>query len=277
MYNKTKHELDQEFGTLQSKEYFCVLDLELTCWDKDDIYKRTVKKDGEIIDIGVVVLDRDYKEIGSFESVVKPMYHSHLSDYCKDLTGITQKEIDYARNLLQVVGNMADSLPSPEDYVWVSWGKDPEWLVNEFNKKRCTWAKEYRPIQIEPRYVNLGHLYKYKRKGSSLCAALNDFNIIQSQPAHRALSDAKSTALLTQHIKPRFMDCMENNSKTYQERKDFEENRIISMLQDRTTGVDKKLARYVLDTVQWDFSKAKHLIETIQEQFLISQGVPRLE
>lgn len=66
---------------------YVVLDFEATCWKDND--------DHEIIEWPMLLLDFKYKNIREeFFTFVKPKNNPVLSDFCKELTGITQEQVD---------------------------------------------------------------------------------------------------------------------------------------------------------------------------------------
>ena len=49
----------------------------------------------EIIEFPLVVIDVNQKKIvGEFQTYVKPTIHPKLTDFCTELTGITQDQVD---------------------------------------------------------------------------------------------------------------------------------------------------------------------------------------
>lgn len=51
----------------------------------------------EIIEIGAVLVERDQLQIiDEFQTFIKPTKNPILTDFCKELTSITQKDIDSA-------------------------------------------------------------------------------------------------------------------------------------------------------------------------------------
>lgn len=71
-------------------DYICILDFEATCWYENS--------DHEIIEFPSVLLKwedtGEIKEVARFQQFVKPMNNPCVSDFCTELTGITQKQID---------------------------------------------------------------------------------------------------------------------------------------------------------------------------------------
>src|SRR5262245_58870242 len=72
-----------------------VVDVEATCWKKG-VFSR--KK--ETIEVGAVRLvpDGDQSNWPEFQTFVRPMRVPRLSSFCRELTGITQENVDTAPN-----------------------------------------------------------------------------------------------------------------------------------------------------------------------------------
>ena len=73
--------------------YICVLDFEATCWEN------MTNKKHEIIEFPSVLLlwdkgTNEIKEISKTQIYCKPKNNSILSEFCKDLTKIKQKDVD---------------------------------------------------------------------------------------------------------------------------------------------------------------------------------------
>lgn len=70
---------------------YILIDLEATCWpEKND------SKPNEIIEIGGVLINDDFKIVAEFDQFVKPVLHPILSPFCKNLTSISQSDVDNA-------------------------------------------------------------------------------------------------------------------------------------------------------------------------------------
>lgn len=81
-------------------KYAICIDFEATCFDSPAHKKRKIQ---EIIEFPAVLVDLVTGEIlGEFHRYVRPVETPILSDYCKNLTGISQETVDGA-NILQEV------------------------------------------------------------------------------------------------------------------------------------------------------------------------------
>lgn len=72
--------------------HYIICDLEATCWAGERCPDRM-----EIIEIGAVKLaSAGGPELGEFSAFVRPVRELTLSDYCRELTSITQADVDGA-------------------------------------------------------------------------------------------------------------------------------------------------------------------------------------
>lgn len=67
---------------------YIVVDLEMNPLSREYETERFICKD-EIIEIGAVLLDEEFQEIGSFMTLVKPKYNDKIERKIEKLTGIT--------------------------------------------------------------------------------------------------------------------------------------------------------------------------------------------
>ena len=95
-----------------------VVDVEATCWDVDN---RPDNPINEIIEIGMCMLDIKTLERSSKQSIiVKPRY-SKISEYCEQLTSITQADVDKGKSFEDACGMLRENNLSHRR-VWGSWG-----------------------------------------------------------------------------------------------------------------------------------------------------------
>ena len=76
---------------LQSHDHMMILDIEHTC----SIDGSIPPNEREIIEFGAVVVDiKSLEIIDEFSALVKPQRNPEISNFCSQLTGITQSELD---------------------------------------------------------------------------------------------------------------------------------------------------------------------------------------
>lgn len=107
-----------------------IIDLESTCWEPYDATQVS-----EIIEIGYCILKREQyfmpcskipldgviwsvEEKGTY--IVKPK-NTKVSEFCTQLTSLTQEDVDKGVDLLEALQDMKDKFKLPR-MTWVSWG-----------------------------------------------------------------------------------------------------------------------------------------------------------
>lgn len=94
-----------------------VIDVESSCWKTSP----PPGQQSEIIEIGISVLDLRKKEIVKSEGIfVKPEY-SEISDFCTELTTITQEQVDTGVSFYRAC-EVLKNLYNSENTTWASWG-----------------------------------------------------------------------------------------------------------------------------------------------------------
>jgi len=82
----------------QRFDHFCVIDFEATCWENNKEHTM------EIIELPGVMIDAKTLQLnGEFHMYVKPAINPTLSEYCTNLTGITQQQVDDADDFIDVL------------------------------------------------------------------------------------------------------------------------------------------------------------------------------
>jgi len=153
-------------------------------WDEEkDQYK-------EIIQIGAVIFDINKEEVvDDFNRFVRPKKNPELSDYIKNLTGITQQHMEEADSFGEVLKDFHEWC---QNYNLYSYGNDLEVLkenieLNGLGKKvPGKRFKDIRPVFEDAgvpteRWAS-GNIAKYFRPE------------VQLLPQHNALNDSKNTA-----------------------------------------------------------------------------------
>lgn len=122
-----------------------VVDLEATCWG-DALHPR---EDMETIEFGAVLMRMsDLQPIDERSWFVKPKVHPQLSDYCTNLTSITQSQVDAGLPFEEVCGLIAAWLePHRERLGWGSWG----------NYDRHQLQKDARRLGMESPLASIPH------------------------------------------------------------------------------------------------------------------------
>lgn len=175
-----------------------IIDLEATCDEpKRDEFSGSNK---EIIEIGAVRICRDTgRELGRFESVVRPVLNPTLTEFCKNLTGITQAEVDAADTFPSVAERFNEWAGADVVY-WASWG--------EYDRHQWDYdAQRYNLPSLPWSHINLKKVFpkatKIKRRG--LNSVFSELGLEVPATYHRALTDALMIKELLDQL-PAFRD-----------------------------------------------------------------------
>ena len=116
--------------------YNLIIDLEM-CNVPRDYRKRSYKYANETIQIGAVLLDEDFKRIGTLCQYVHPEY-GVIDYFIENLTGIKNSQVKKAPKLEEALTHMIDWL-GERDYKIYAWsGSDRDQLLHEIKAKKMT-------------------------------------------------------------------------------------------------------------------------------------------
>lgn len=172
-----------------------VIDLEATCSSDNSINRN----DMEIIEFaGVMVNVQEFEIIGKYTTFVKPVINSKLTDYCVNLTHISQSCVDAAKYFPEAMNELYDWLSSYDDFCLGAWGMyDKRQIL-----KDCARHNISCKLNLDA-YFNLKHefsktLGRAKRYGLRRGLTLIGQNF-EGTP-HRGLDDAVNTVKFLPYI-----------------------------------------------------------------------------
>ncbi|XP_044836905.1 3'-5' exonuclease eri-1-like isoform X5 [Mauremys mutica] len=191
-------------------DYLIIIDFESTCW-KDG--KRHYSQ--EIIEFPAVLLNTSTGEIESeFHMYVQPQEHPILSEFCTELTGIKQNQVDEGVPLniclsqfskwiqkiqkeKKIIFNSdvsSHSVSEAKSSTFVTWS---DWDLGVCLQYECK-RKQLRKPDILNSWIDLRATYKlfYTRKPKGLNGALQDLGIEFAGREHSGLDDSRNTARL---------------------------------------------------------------------------------
>jgi len=135
-----------------------IVDLEATCWED----QRTPDGEGqgihnmEIIEIGCALANREGEVLGSRSFLVRPTRNPVLSDFCMELTGITQSMVDAAPTLPEAIEAMNAWLGDlPDDFIWCSWGNYDRLHLEAQSQLDGAW-----PVILARPHLNLKRIWR---------------------------------------------------------------------------------------------------------------------
>ncbi|MCY7406916.1 MAG: exonuclease domain-containing protein [Alkalinema sp. CAN_BIN05] len=95
---------------------YLVVDLEATCGDTIAHHHR------EIIEIGAVMVNRQFQIESEFQTFVKPVANPQLTDFCTHLTSITQTTIDRSPDFNVAISQFSEWMTAYPNRVFCAWG-----------------------------------------------------------------------------------------------------------------------------------------------------------
>ncbi|MBK7427229.1 MAG: exonuclease domain-containing protein [Saprospiraceae bacterium] len=166
---------------------YIVFDLEATCWRG-----RPPNGYNEIIEIGAIKVDA-YGDPGEiFSRFVKPTVNPLLSPFCKQLTSITQEQVDSARPYPRVIQEFLDwSELLDDDVKMISWGENDKALFSsdcKLHKLDYDWTEKH--VNLKQHYKEL----KRHTKHMGLKNALTHEGFEFDGDPHRGIDDALNLA-----------------------------------------------------------------------------------
>uniref|UniRef100_A0A3P9MS50 ERI1 exoribonuclease 2 n=1 Tax=Poecilia reticulata TaxID=8081 RepID=A0A3P9MS50_POERE len=191
--------------------YLIVIDFESTCWREKNNYGQ------EIIEFPAVLLNTSSGEVESeFHTYVQPQEHPVLSEFCTELTGITQVQVETGVPLqicLSRFNRWVQNLQLDKRVMFPN--KQQTCSASDASQKLCTfltWSdwdlgvclqyeckrKQLHKPDVLSSWIDLRSTYRlfYSRKPKGLNGALQDLGIQFSGREHSGLDDARNTAQL---------------------------------------------------------------------------------
>lgn len=174
-----------------------IFDLEATCWEKKN------DKVKEIIEIGAVKLNGNLEVSDTFSEFVKPTISPELTEFCKTLTTIKQKDVDTAKTFNDAIRDFENwILSSSEDVKLISWGYyDKKQILEESQHKN--YSGEIIKL-LEDKHISLKHEFAKIRK-SRTCGmkkALDILHLPLEGTHHRGIDDAENITRIFKVIYP---------------------------------------------------------------------------
>ncbi|UKA05025.1 3'-5' exonuclease [Photobacterium damselae] len=172
-----------------------ILDLEATCDDNNTFPRNEM----ETIEIGAKILDIDhgFTILSAFSLFIKPNRNPVLTDFCKELTGISQEQVNAAGGFVSAFNQFKKWTGEFENIVaWGSWGRYDQ---NQL-KRDCKYFEIENflsPIQ----HLDISNLYceTMDTTTRNLYKAVHDQKLLCVGNQHRALDDASNVILVIQN------------------------------------------------------------------------------
>ena len=176
--------------------HILVVDLEATCCDLQTILRHQM----ETIEIGAVMIDRETLSIvDEFQTFIKPRRHPILTDFCRQLTSITQAQVDTAPTFAEAINLWQPWLMQFDRTIFGSWG--------DYDRKQFQQDSKHHqidlPYPVSSNHVNLKEQFSITQKLNrryGMAQALNLAGVELVGTHHRGIDDARNISQLLPHI-----------------------------------------------------------------------------
>ena len=181
----------------KNTKLIAIVDLECTCDNSEN--PKISRQEMEVIEIGCVISDYEGNVIAEFDKFIKPTINPILTPFCKELTTITQSQVDNGSSLNTALLELNDFLKSFKIDTWSSWGGFDKNQI----QRECILKKEIIPNEFNQlHHINLSYRYSQKHniKKSGVRKSLNRHHIKFEGTPHRGIDDVKNIAKLLPFI-----------------------------------------------------------------------------
>ena len=184
---------------LNQFKYVLCLDTEFTCWENS---LRGGWSDPdfppEILQIGLVGYDNATgKTVSEYVSFVRPELNCELSDYCKNLLGLSQQTIDQARSLHTIVTEIENYLLDyrSENCCLCTFGSDLIIISRETTRQNLT--DPFDAFSWLDLYSEASRMLPMTaERGSDREGVKQRLGLTESANRHDALDDARDVKLI---------------------------------------------------------------------------------
>ena len=167
-------------------ENYLIVDLEATCCDRGTIQRHEM----ETIEIGAVMVDAvTLQPVSEFQTFIKPVRFPVLTEFCMNLTSITQDDVENAPNYTEAVACFSKWFSGYDDIAFCSWGDfDKKQIAQDSRHHGVGFSIGEPHINIKTRFSEMQCL----KKSCSMPAALKlaGFELVGTY--HRGIDDARN-------------------------------------------------------------------------------------
>jgi inhibitor of KinA sporulation pathway (predicted exonuclease) len=171
-----------------------IVDVEATCCD-DESFPRA---EMEIIEIGAVAVESETGLIESeFQAFVRPLRNPVLTEFCRHLTGITQRQVDSADDYPTMLKRFREWLAGIGECDFCSWGfydKNQFEQDSRFHVVEYPFAGSHRNLKLEFAAATGA------RKNLGVGSALGRLGLEFEGAPHRGIDDARNIARIYREL-----------------------------------------------------------------------------
>lgn len=174
-----------------------VIDLEMNVIDKE--YKKEKELCSmEVIQIGAILLDESFTEIGQFQTLVKPQYNNVICKNIASLTGISTEMVENAPVFKDALRSFLSWCKDQGDVQVYAWSEsDRDQFLHEINLKEIAIGNE--AMSLINGFIDFQNDFDHimgLERSISLENALMYAGVDFAGHQHDALDDARNTAEL---------------------------------------------------------------------------------
>jgi inhibitor of KinA sporulation pathway (predicted exonuclease) len=172
-----------------------VVDVEATCWERNSPIPRGMKN--EIIEIGICLLDLHTGEISKNRGIIVTPENSEVSDFCTQLTTITQEMVNVEGISLFEACEILKNEYKSDQRAWASFGQYDQ-------KQFQTQCRDYKiQYPFSPSHLNVKTMFALDNllnREIGMEGALKHLKIPLDGTHHRGVDDAKNIAKILSTI-----------------------------------------------------------------------------
>lgn len=185
---------DVATAVIAGERRLVVVDVEATCWKKGMFSRKK-----ETIEIGAVKvrLDQAESKWPEFQTFVRPRRLPRLSSFCRELTGITQENVDRAPTFPEALQQFFDWSGPLERVVLATWSRYDMWQL-DLDLEAHGLPKLAVPfLDVKKLAARVVGAKSFEETARELVPDSVDM------PRHRAFADARRTArMLNRLLRP---------------------------------------------------------------------------
>ena len=153
----------------------------------------------EIIEIGAVKLDSEFREIGTFNRLVRPQVYSQIHQITSQLVHINMRQLQREKTFVEVMEDFLEWC-GRERYIFVTWGTLD---LTELQRNMRFYGME--PLFDGPaQFLDLQKIFSIAYEDAKIRRtlewAIEYLDMEKDIPFHRAFSDACYTARILQDL-----------------------------------------------------------------------------
>jgi inhibitor of KinA sporulation pathway (predicted exonuclease) len=178
-------------AVVAGKRDLVVVDVEATCWKKG-VFSR--KK--ETIEIGAVklLLDRADSTWPEFQTFVRPLRLPRLSSFCRELTGITQENVDAAPRFPEALRLFLEWSEPLDQLVLATWSRYDVWQLDLDLEAHGLPHLAIPFLDVKKLAARIVGAKSFEETARELTPDSD------AMPRHRAIADARRTARMLKRL-----------------------------------------------------------------------------